>query len=395
MLQKCKKDIRKIFDQFFKEYGLSFFDDEWIFGYRLGEGAPRVEFIESSYYDNTIDILINKNIEELNYLIDVEVDAIERYAKDSLGFIKYGTFSRFIGKREVQIEYKTFGNQREKDYCNSETLYLIDNKSALKEEFTEGMDIIIEETSYDFCLKSVRGFKNLKYREEEYKTAFSPTFEEYEEIQKTMMTSIYYKDKERFQQELEVLKALFENIFSTWIDNPKFRENSISRLDLLPISIRGRVAYGIVCLEKFCEAYNVASNNMKELIEALWFFTDTKAEWLEDWKDMICKKIGFMEEVYEYAYKYEYRNLPFGIQEDITNLIDEVLCIATVNYFGRRLRFNSRLTEEPTLKVAEILIKNNIELPDINVFKISNVEEGNGWGNEIDPEEFKKRLNYY
>lgn len=144
-----------------------------------------------------------------------------------------------------------------------------------------------------------------------------------------------------------------------------------------PISITGRFAFGVTCLERLCEEWQVKNQKMNELIELMWTFTssDDLSVWdrhiyevLPDYKYEVPTKLG-----YEFLHKDR--------KKILTDVILEVVEIGMANSYGG---FESEYTMRPTIKVANLLEANNIELPDLNPFKKSKVTEFHGWGNRVD-----------
>lgn len=143
------------------------------------------------------------------------------------------------------------------------------------------------------------------------------------------------------------------------------------------ISIIGRFAFGLTCLERTCQAWQVKSKQMNELIEFLWTFTSSHE--LDTWEGHIYEILP--DYTYEVPKKFVFDFLKKDKQEILTDMILEVIEIAEANlYCG----FRSEYTIVHTLKVVSLLEENNIELPDLKPFQKSKVTEFHGWGNPVD-----------
>ncbi|MFC4077128.1 hypothetical protein [Salinithrix halophila] len=152
---------------------------------------------------------------------------------------------------------------------------------------------------------------------------------------------------------------------------------------LSTVSIRGRVAFGITCLEKVCEEWKVKNDVMDHFIQELWTFMKDNS----DWDVRVTNLLPDDDDPTLNAKHFGYSYLPLSQQEDLTTLLDEVIHIGIWNDAGA---FISELTLEPTLEVGKILTKNNIPVPDISPFLKSPVTDCGGWGKKVDPEFFKK-----
>src|SRR5687768_15520281 len=93
------------------------------------------------------------------------------------------------------------------------------------------------------------------------------------------------------------------------------------------ISIRGRLAYGVTCLEKALEQFNIKNDLIeKEVLPVIWEFT--KSTDLAKWEESI-NKIDPLNEV-SGPLKDLYGQLPSFIPEMISNVIE----IGAGNLYG-------------------------------------------------------------
>jgi hypothetical protein len=149
-----------------------------------------------------------------------------------------------------------------------------------------------------------------------------------------------------------------------------------------PVSIIGRFAFGVICLEKLCQEWKVKSQQINELIEFLWTFTSSHG--LDTWESCINDTLPDYKN--EVPIKFGFDFLDKDKQETLTDTILEVIEIAGANLYGA---FKSEYTMVHTLKVASLLETYNIELPDLKPFAKSKVTEFHGWGNPVDKSFFK------
>lgn len=150
------------------------------------------------------------------------------------------------------------------------------------------------------------------------------------------------------------------------------------------ISIRGRIAYGITCLERLCTIWNVKNRKMDIFIECLWAFTSSNN--LAHWEESILSLLPDNDEIEIYANKFGYNNLHPLNQKILTNAIWDVIEIGQGNLYGA---FDSKFSLYPLMTVIETIENQNIELPEITLFTHSKVSERGGWGNIIDKCYFK------
>ena len=152
-----------------------------------------------------------------------------------------------------------------------------------------------------------------------------------------------------------------------------------------PVSIRGRMAFGVTCLEGVCTALRVESKAVQELIEVLWRFTEseTLGTWEGDIRAALPDKEG---DVDGYAEKFGLTHLDNAKQRFVTELIDTVIGVGRGNLYGG---FISAYTLDLTLKIALLLHDRGFEVPDIQHFAVSSVEEFDGWGKAISRDAFQ------
>ncbi|MEP0265875.1 hypothetical protein [Dokdonia sp.] len=163
------------------------------------------------------------------------------------------------------------------------------------------------------------------------------------------------------------------------------------------ISIRGRLAFGINCIENYLTENNIVNQYMVMLVDTLW--EATTSERLDLWE----KKISDLDpsnildphpENFPSDYKlltetafYELKTFYINADEKFIFLIENTIEIGIGNLYGGTQKY-SPTTLASTLDVHKIAISVLKEIPDINKFQFSKFSEHSGWGNPI------KRINF-
>ncbi len=142
------------------------------------------------------------------------------------------------------------------------------------------------------------------------------------------------------------------------------------------ISIRGRLAFGMTCLEKLVITLNSDHPLLQTIVfPKIWEFTST--EDLSEWEENInnIDPVCVLDDEVNSKLKELYNKLP----KDIVSTIEEVITIGTANLYGGTNN-NSPSTLEPLNSIIKTMIKLNVPLPDIRPFKKSSFSEFHGWG---------------
>lgn len=177
-------------------------------------------------------------------------------------------------------------------------------------------------------------------------------------------------------------------------------KNDIDRIK--KISIRGRVAYGLICLEHLKSKVNNDLNELNILIEKCWDITNSeKIGWwqnmliennpilmLADYELMINGEVTFEEigldtinHKSEFIKRIEFLS---QINHPIDKVINKLTTIANQNISAGCGEF-SELTLEPTIELIELVKTSNyINLPKIEIVEFSKFSENNGWGDKFD-----------
>ncbi len=163
------------------------------------------------------------------------------------------------------------------------------------------------------------------------------------------------------------------------------------------ISITGRLAFAIKCLEQYIKEQQLESTWLDRLIELLWDFTTSEdlGKWDKKISDLdpnniIDKHPDNKASDYDSLTEAEFNELKkyyTGISDALSLLIDLTIDIGTSNLYGGTGEY-SKYTLESTLRVYWFAKENITKIPDINTFKISPYSEGRGWGNSIEKSAF-------
>jgi hypothetical protein len=147
--------------------------------------------------------------------------------------------------------------------------------------------------------------------------------------------------------------------------------------DFNDISIRGRLAYGMTCLEKLVINLNADNPLLQTIVfPKIWEFTSTEdmGEWEQNIRDV--DPVCVLDDTADSDLKALYNNLP----NDIVSTIEDVIEIGIANIYGGT-GDNSPMTLEPLNSVIKTMTKLKVPLPDLRTFKKSSFSEFQGWGN--------------
>ena len=169
--------------------------------------------------------------------------------------------------------------------------------------------------------------------------------------------------------------------------------------DFYNISMKGRMAYAILCVEKYLLA-KYPNDDWSVLSKWMW---DVTSNYWDEWD------YKFMEIIPEYLFEFntyaesgferitedEYNlfvSLLKGKSDDLNQLllklhkIQEVYCYSSVPGHGDE-------ASEIVLEACSILEKENIDLPDIESVSFSSFSEKDGWGERFDGTKLSLILN--
>lgn len=154
-----------------------------------------------------------------------------------------------------------------------------------------------------------------------------------------------------------------------WIDN---------------ISIRGRMAYVLLCVETTLNQWNIASGEIRSILAKFWEFTSSTE--LDIWDTEAQRVQPYLYAFYEdFLHKKQWREMAeFLSISELTErqqetLGRELVCLhgLSANLFSG---YESELTAAPLLEIIKIMVASGLTLPDRISVSLSSVEEDGGWG---------------
>ena len=175
----------------------------------------------------------------------------------------------------------------------------------------------------------------------------------------------------------------------------KFRLNN----KIKDISIRGRFAFGVKCLEQYISENNIESKWIEKLLNTLWEFTsserldiwDEKIKELDPWNILDThpdNKAGDYKTLSEKEF-YELKGFYNSLDKEFINMVGNAIEIGTGNLYGGTGEFSNE-TLQPTLELIKIAKNQLKNIPSMESFGFSKFSEKHGWGNEFDRDILKK-----
>lgn len=162
--------------------------------------------------------------------------------------------------------------------------------------------------------------------------------------------------------------------------------------DFKYITIRGRVAFAICCLENAIEFYSFQKLDFDLLLDFLWRYpTANHISDLSDWHENEAECVAFciMDELpyekcgFEFITKVQYLNLKTLYQKTnkiIWDLTDRIAAIGTQSLYGG-VRDGSPITLNELNQVITLMNSENIPLPNFKDFESFNypINPENDW----------------
>lgn len=153
------------------------------------------------------------------------------------------------------------------------------------------------------------------------------------------------------------------------------------------VSIRGRFAFGLTCLEQLLEQYDLAQyGSLNDLIQLFWSYTSSDR--LDIWEDAVWNVITDSSDFWDFAEKFNFCHVDMGTQYFITALIKNIFDLGCGNLYAG---YQNYLTMTYLLRLIENMRNRNLPVPDSTPFQKSLASEYHGWGNAVDPSFFKAK----
>lgn len=157
---------------------------------------------------------------------------------------------------------------------------------------------------------------------------------------------------------------------------------------LKSVSVAGRIAFIIMCIEKYLVT-QYPEKDWTPLAEEMWKFNDSYwDEWLDSFVDLFPEYINEYNEFEDYAGKYSrdtFRNLYKDLKNNdvnkLLNLLDDFMGIYlyTRVWDGTESIFPKVIEE-----IVSYLTKNNIPVPDVEKVSFSDFRQNDGFGDKFD-----------
>jgi hypothetical protein len=147
------------------------------------------------------------------------------------------------------------------------------------------------------------------------------------------------------------------------------------------ISIRGRFAFGVKCIESYVSENKIEIDSIDKLLTLLWEFTESESLHLWDEKISDLNPTNILGVEYEKfpndfptidAAEYkELKKIYQNLYKDLIKLISETIEIGTSNLYGGTGEYSSH-SLKPTIEVYKITEKLLLKMPDVN--SLSNLD---------------------
>jgi hypothetical protein len=172
--------------------------------------------------------------------------------------------------------------------------------------------------------------------------------------------------------------------------------------NLINISMTGRIAYAIQCTEKYLLA-KYPNIEWSELAKEMWAVTSEPFDkWSYSFSEIIPEYLYEFGETYRKD-KYEYiseKDFNYWTKlfnnvksdENINNLlmtINDITMVYAYTSIPKEGKESIKLIEN----IEQILISNNIDLPNYKTFEFSDFSQNNGWGENFDGTKYSLILN--
>lgn len=155
------------------------------------------------------------------------------------------------------------------------------------------------------------------------------------------------------------------------------------------ISMRARVAFGILCLENAIKYYQLDHLNWSFINKLLWSYTNSnvgrwheimseatpfgvlgETEYLDDLDNISVEEFRQLEDLYKRS------------NNEINKIIDFIFNIGTRDLYAAIVN-GSPDTLKYIQRIIDIMCENNIELPNVRLFDKFSINENQGWGKEF------------
>ena len=169
--------------------------------------------------------------------------------------------------------------------------------------------------------------------------------------------------------------------------------------DFNNISMNGRMAYAILCVEKYLKE-KFPNDNWDNLSKLMWNVT---AIYWDEWDNKFIEIIPeylfefstYAESDFEEITEEEYNSFVSLLKDKPATLNDLLMKLHQIQevYSYSSIPDNGKEASQIVLDICSILKNDGISLPDINTVTFSNFSERNGWGSKFDGTKLSLILN--
>lgn len=167
------------------------------------------------------------------------------------------------------------------------------------------------------------------------------------------------------------------------------------------ISIRGRIAYVILCFENYIKV-KYSNVDMQPVLKKMWSVVDSSDyidnsayRYLEIVPECLFEKDHYSSDVFEKLTEDEYDRFTKLLNADDTDLNAIMMSVYDIamEYAYTNITDHGKETYEYLDRVIGILKENNIPLPEIDRVSMSKFSESDGWGHCLNPKNISVILN--
>lgn len=166
------------------------------------------------------------------------------------------------------------------------------------------------------------------------------------------------------------------------------------------ISIRGRIAYVILCFENYVKV-KYPDIDMQPVLKMMWSVVDSSDyidnsayRYLEIVPECLFEKDHYASDVFETLSEDEYNKFVKLLSSDDSDLNTIMMSVYDIamEYAYTNITEHGKETYEYLDRVISILNSNNIPLPEIDKVGMSRFSESDGWGHCLDPKSISSML---
>ena len=166
------------------------------------------------------------------------------------------------------------------------------------------------------------------------------------------------------------------------------------------ISIRGRIAYVILCFENYVKV-KYPDVDMQPVLRLMWSVVDSSDyidnsayKYLQIVPECLFEKDHYSTDVFEELTEDEYNRFTKILNSDDPDLNSIMMSVYDIamEYAYTNITNHGNETYEYLDKVIAILNNNSIPLPDIDKVSMSRFSESEGWGHCLEPKSISDML---